>query len=122
MKGALEAHHLLGKVLLVGEANTGHPGLGLWVEALEEAEDMLLLNQLGRGHALELLAKIIAANLSLRVIEQEEDMLLLILDSGKAYSTLGIGLITEAHTLGEVGDRTVVTGDFGHVVSVLEAC
>lgn len=44
----LEAGSSLGKVFLVREANTGNPALSLRVEALKEAESVLLINQLSR--------------------------------------------------------------------------
>ena len=94
---SLEAGSSLGKVFLRGEAHTGNPALGLRVEALEEAEGMLLLNQLGRSLALELLAKVIAANFSISTVEEEEDVLLLILNSVELAGTSGIGLISEGN-------------------------
>lgn len=120
-EGGLEAHHCLGEVFLSGEANAGNPSLGLRVEAVEEAEAVLHLHQLCRGLALELLAKVIPAYLSLFIVEKEEHMLLLILNSVEPAGTLSVDLISEGHTLGEVADAAVVTGDFGHVVSVLKA-
>ena len=59
---ALEGNSTLGEVFLRAQANTGNPRGSLWVEALEEAKGMLLLNQLLWSLALELLAKVIAAN------------------------------------------------------------
>ena len=41
---SLEADCTLGEVFLSRETNAGNPRLGFWVEALEEAEGMLLLN------------------------------------------------------------------------------
>ena len=120
-QASLEADCTLSEVFGRREANTGNPSLGLGIEALKEAEDMLLLNQLVRGHALELLAKIIAANFSLCIIEEEKHMLLLILHGVELAGTLGIGLISEGDTLSQVADCTIVTCDFCHVVSVLEA-
>ena len=61
----LEGNSTLGEVFLRAQANTGNPRGGLWVEALEEAKGMLLLNQLLWSLALELLAKVIAANFSI---------------------------------------------------------
>ena len=117
---ALEGDSTLGEVIRLIETHTGNPALGLWVEALEEAEGVLLLHQLSRRLALELLAKVIAANLSISRVEEEQYMLLLILHGVELAGTLGIGLISEGDTLCQVADRAVVTGDFGHVVSVLE--
>ena len=101
---SLEAGSSLGKVFLAGEANAGNPAVGVGVEALEDAELVLLLNQLAWGQALELLAKVEPANFSVSTVEEEEHVLLLILDSVELAGTSGIGCIVEAHTLGQIGD------------------
>ena len=118
---ALEGNSTLGEVFLRAQANTGNPRLRHRVEALEEAKGMLHLNQLLWSFALELLAKVIAANFSISRVEEEEDVLLLILNCVELAGTLGKSLITERDTLSQVADRAVVTCDFGHVVFTLIA-
>ena len=118
---SLEADCTLGEVFCLREANTGNPRICLWVEAFEETEVVLLLNQLSWSQSLELLAKVIASYLSITSIEEEKHMLFLILNCVELAGTLGIGLITKGDTLGQIADRAIVTCDFGHVVSVLEA-
>ena len=103
-EAALEGNCTLGEVFCLREANTGNPLLSLGVEGLKEAEVVLLLNQLSRRHSLELLAKVIAANFSITCIEEEEDVLLLILNSVQLAGTLGISLITEGYTLSQVAN------------------
>ena len=92
----LEADCTLGEVLLRGEANTGNPTVSVGVEALEDAELVLHLSKLCWRLALELLAKVEPANLSIACVEEEEDMLLLILDSVELAGTCGVGCIIEA--------------------------
>ena len=99
---ALEAGSTLCKVFLVREANTRNPSLGFRVEALKEAEVVLLLNQLLWSEPLKLLAKVIAANFSISRVEEEEDMLLLILNCVELAGTSGIGLISKGDTLSEI--------------------
>ena len=120
-KASLEADCLLSEVLRVREAHTGYPALGVRIEALEEAEAMLLLNQLCRSHTLELLAQVIASNFSICRVEEEEDVLLLILHSVELAGSCLVGLISEGDTLGEVAHFAVITCDFGHVVYTLVA-
>ena len=101
---SLEGDSTLSEVLLGREANTGNPGLSLRVEAAEEAQHMLHLHKFLRGFALQLLAKVIAANLSISRVEEEEHVLLLILHSVELASPCLIGFITKGYTLGQIGD------------------
>ena len=117
----LEGNCTLGEVFLSRETNTGYPSLSLRVETFKEAEGVLLLNQLSRRHTLELLAKIVSANLSISSIEEEKHVLLLIFYCVEFAGTLSKGLISKGGTLSQVTNRAIVTCDFGHVVLVLEA-
>ena len=99
---SLEADCTLGEVFLRGQANTGNPALSLGIEALEDAEAVLLLSQLSWSEALELLAKVIPAYLNIGTVEKEEDMFGLILNSVELGSTSGISFFREAYTLSKV--------------------
>ena len=81
------------------EVPTGGGDEGRWVvsgDGLQNSEAGIIIG--------ELLAKVIAANLSISSIEEEEDVLLLILNCVELVGSLGIDLITKGYTLGQIRD------------------
>ena len=84
---SLEGYCTACKVVTLAFANTGNPLVGVRIETLEEAQAVLHLHKLSGSFALEFLAQVVSTYLCISTVEEEENVLLLILDSVEFAST-----------------------------------
>lgn len=108
------------KVVTLAFANTRNPLISVGIEALEEAQAVLHLHKLCRSLTLEFLAQVVSTYLCISTVKQEEDVLLLILNSVEFACCKPVGLISKCAALSQVGDCTVVTGNLSYVSYTLE--
>ena len=92
------------KALLSPKSNTGYPCIGVGVEALEDAQKVLLLSNFCWRHTLQLLAKVVSTYLCISTVEEEEYMLLLILEGVELASTNSVGFICKGCRCSQVRD------------------